>query len=76
MVQRIPSTLMRSVDPASGDIVYVDRPSFFQELTFDWQYAGFFERIALAVKAIVCTPFLFFGVLISLLVCGMDMDFD
>jgi hypothetical protein len=73
MVERIPSTLMRSVDPESGEIVYVDRPSFFQEFSYDWQRSGCFGRIGLAIKLVCVSPFLLFGCVLSLFVFAVDM---
>jgi hypothetical protein len=73
MVHRIPSTLMRSIDPVSGELTYVDRPGFFEEVQHTWQNAGVLGRIGLSIALVCLSPLLALGWIFSLLSFAIEM---
>lgn len=73
MCRRIPSTLMRSIEAQTGELIYVERPGFFAELQHTWQNAGVLGRIGLSLALGCLSPLLALGFIFSLFIFAIEM---
>jgi hypothetical protein len=70
MSHRIPSTLVGPIPVTGPDgnttLEYVEGPTLWQRIAFEWEYSGIIGRIGWVLLVIAASPLLALGMLASL----------